>query len=268
MSWHNGPLCGWDLETTGVQVEEDRIVQAAIVIVDASKKLVQADVQLVNPGIDIPAEATAVHGISTERARAEGGDPATVLEHYADELTAAQEIGVPLVGANLVYDFTLFDRELRRHGLRTLEQRLGRPLSPVVDVMVLDKLCHRFRKGGRKLTDLCTHYGVKHDGAHDAGADALAACRIAWRMVQWGSLPDSHFIAHPGITSRDMATVPGAYRKLAALSLPELHAAQVRAKVEQDRGLAQYFKDKNQDYSGLDGHWPMIPFAFFQQAIA
>ncbi|MGI8333421.1 exonuclease domain-containing protein [Actinomadura scrupuli] len=267
MSWHNGPMMGLDFESSGVDTEADRIVQSALVIVHAAERRVEQDVRLINPGIEIPEAATEVHGITTARAEADGAKPAEALEDLAADLVAGLTAGWPIVGANLVYDLTLMDRELRRHGLATLEQRLRVPIAPVVDVMVIDKICHRFRKGGRKLTDLCDHYGVRIDGAHDAGADALAACRIAWRMVQWGGLPDSHFAQHPGISQRDMASVPAAYRRLAALPLADLHTAQVRAKKVQDAGLAEYFRSKGQAFTGLDGHWPMIPFTG-QQAMS
>lgn len=268
MSWHNKPLCGFDVESGGTSVEEDRIVQIALVVVDASKKTVAPDVRLIHPGVDISAESIAVHGITNERLRVEGGNPAEVLEFFADELTAAMEIGAAVVGANLVFDFTMLDRELRRNGLRTLESRLGQPIAPIVDVLVLDRWAHRFRKGGRKLTDLCDHYGVKHDGAHDAGADALAACRIAWRMVQWGGLPLSHFEKHPAIGAR-ARQVAAQYKKLAGLPLAELHALQVEAKREQDASLAEYFRGKGQAFDGLTGDWPLVPFVpGVQQAIA
>ena len=76
MGWHEGPLAGFDTETTGTDPETARIVTAAVIVhgpepVDAR--------WLVNPGIDIPAEATAVHGISTETAQAQGLDPADAL---------------------------------------------------------------------------------------------------------------------------------------------------------------------------------------------
>lgn len=270
MSWHTEPMIGFDLETTGVDVENDRIVQAAIVAVIPSKRVVETDVRLVNPGIDIPEAAARIHGITTERAQAEGAAPAEVLEHVASELAGALAAGLPVVGMNIDYDFTLLDRELRRHGLRTLEVRLGGPIAPVVDVRVLDKLCHPYRKGGRKLTELCVHYGVRlsDDDAHDAGADALAACRVAWSIVNWGSKPDEFFAApERGIASKDARSVPANYRRLAGLPLPELHQVQVKAKAQQDADFAAYRRRQNKPVDGLDGHWPMVPFGG-QQAIA
>jgi DNA polymerase-3 subunit epsilon len=273
VSWHNEPMLGFDVESGGVNVEVDRIIQIAIVVVDASQRLVSPDSRLIDPGVDIAAEAIAIHGITNERLRAEGGDPAEVLEHFAAELVAMQLMELPVISMNGVYDFTILDRELRRHNLRPLEDRLGRPLGPLVDVRILDKLCQPIREGHRKLTDLCVHYGVTHDGAHDAGADALAACRVAWRMVDWGlNKPLEHFEKHPAIKTWEAKKVASAFRRLAATPLPRLHQVQVEQKKVQDADLAAYFRRKGKAYEGLDGHWPMIPFGqaelVGQQAIA
>ena len=48
----------------------------------------------------------------------------------------------------------------------------------VLDPRVLDRHLDRYRKGRRTLTDLCAHYGVTLEGAHDAAADALAALEV------------------------------------------------------------------------------------------
>lgn len=61
------PLCVFDLETTGLQITKDRIVQIAIIKIlpDGSKK----DLNLiVNPEMVIPQEVIDIHGITNERA--------------------------------------------------------------------------------------------------------------------------------------------------------------------------------------------------------
>jgi len=70
-TWFN-TLAVFDLETTGVDVDTSRIVSAYVgVIADDGSVIEQLD-WLADPGIEIPAGASAVHGITTERARAEG----------------------------------------------------------------------------------------------------------------------------------------------------------------------------------------------------
>ena len=70
----------FDLETTGIDVETDRIVTAHVGLLDASGTVIRARDWIADPGIEIPAGATAVHGITTARARAEGRPAAEVIE--------------------------------------------------------------------------------------------------------------------------------------------------------------------------------------------
>ena len=60
------PICFFDLETTGVNIAKDRIVEISILkaFPDGSE---QDKTWLVNPGMPIPEEATAVHGITNEK---------------------------------------------------------------------------------------------------------------------------------------------------------------------------------------------------------
>ena len=60
------PLVFFDLETTGVQVAKDRIVEIAILKVFPNGNK-ESKTWLVNPTIPIPAETTAIHGISDKK---------------------------------------------------------------------------------------------------------------------------------------------------------------------------------------------------------
>ncbi|HEY9408482.1 MAG TPA: exonuclease domain-containing protein [Jiangellaceae bacterium] len=185
MSWHTEPLLGFDLETTGVNVETARIVTAAAVDWKPGDSLDtlqdRARLWMANPGIRIPAEATKVHGVTTEQARANGRPAAQVADEIADVLASTLSTGIPVVAMNGRYDFTVLDRELRRYGLRTLWERLGgdTPPGPVIDPYILDKQADKFRPGSRKLEALAVHYGVTLAAAHTADADALAAVQVA-----------------------------------------------------------------------------------------
>ncbi|MFI0220390.1 hypothetical protein [Streptomyces lydicus] len=79
------------------------------------------------------------------------------------------------------YDLTLLNREVQRYGMTPLDQRRG--ALQVGEPFVIDKRVDRYRFGKRNL---CHHYAVPLHGAHTADADALAACRVAWRQ---GRLP-------------------------------------------------------------------------------
>ena len=60
------PICFFDLETTGVNVAKDRIVEISILKVHPNGNK-ESKTWLVNPGCPIPAETTAVHGITDEK---------------------------------------------------------------------------------------------------------------------------------------------------------------------------------------------------------
>lgn len=178
-SWYEGPLAAFGTETTGVDAESDRIVSAAVVVQESSGARPRLRRWLVNPGVTVPAAATAVHGLTEEHLWRNGRWPAPVIRETADELQYLAVAGRPLVVMDAPFGLTLLDRELRRHRASSLDRWLAAsaPLR-VLDPRVLDGHLDRYRKGPRTLTDLCAHYGVEREGAHDAAADALAALEV------------------------------------------------------------------------------------------
>ena len=60
------PIVFFDLETTGVNIAKDRIVEISIlkVLPNGNK---EGKTWLVNPEMEIPAEVSAIHGITNEK---------------------------------------------------------------------------------------------------------------------------------------------------------------------------------------------------------
>lgn len=173
--WADGPLLAVDTETTGVDPATDRIVEAAAVTIGPGGEVLHAWSNVVDPGVDIPEGAANVHGITTERARAEGCSPVVALRALG-ELIAG--FSGPVVIYNARFDWPLLITEADRHDLIW-------PDAPLLDPLVLDKHLDRYRRGGRKLVDVARHYGVTlaDDDAHGARADATAAGQIMRRML-------------------------------------------------------------------------------------
>ncbi|MFE5877795.1 exonuclease domain-containing protein [Rhodococcus sp. NPDC056506] len=174
------PIAAFDLETTGPNPLSDRIVTAHLSLINPKTKQIQPRDWLLNPGIDIPAGATAVHGITTEHAAEHGAEYAPGVEEIFTALLTAWKAGHVVVAFNGAFDLTLMNAEAERLGIGSLSSWCG----PVVDPFVLDKAFDQWRKGSRKLGDVCAHYGVKLDNAHEAKADAMAAARLAWKMLR------------------------------------------------------------------------------------
>jgi DNA polymerase-3 subunit epsilon len=229
VNWHERPFVAFDLETTGTDVETARIVTAAVVTVDPATGAKDVREWLADPSVDIPAEATAVHGITTEHARQHGEPAADVVWAIAGALTTAWLKLQPVVIYNASYDLSLLDREMRRHGVGELDP------AAVIDPFVIDKHYDRYRRGSRKLTATAAHYGVplSEDDAHGATADALAAARVAWRLAR-------------------------VYPELAAMRLQELHAHQIEWHAEQAASLQEHFRRKGSTEI-VPLEWPVRP---------
>ncbi|WP_370415515.1 exonuclease domain-containing protein [Streptomyces fradiae] len=184
MAWYGEELAGFDLETTGTEPLEARIVTASVVGVHGGEVVRRQD-WLADPGIRIPAQASAIHGISNERAAAEGRPVREVADEIADTLTDYWRRGVPVVAYNASFDLTLLSAELRRHGLPSLDERLGgQGMGPVLDPYTIDRAVDRYRRGKRTLEAVCGEYGVELTAAHQAAADALAAVRVAIAIAE------------------------------------------------------------------------------------
>lgn len=243
MTWPNGPMASFDLETTSADSEDARIVTASLLGVRPQRgttpdgdphRWITLDRLgwFANPGIEIPAQAAAIHGITTEKARAEGDPAHLVVRAISVALAEYIHDGVPLVIMNAPYDLTVLDRELTRHGLPSLVDLAGaEPI--VIDPLVLDKHEDQWRRGRRTLTHLSEHYGIPLEGAHIASADALAAMKVA-------------------------DAIGRRYPALGALDPQQLHKSQVEWAREQAASLQAYFTRQGR-VTTVNPYWPMVP---------
>ncbi|MFI9160716.1 exonuclease domain-containing protein [Kitasatospora aureofaciens] len=231
MSWWQQPLVGFDLETTGTDPAVDRIVTAALVDTVGAVR-VEAANWLLDPGVPIPAEAEAIHGIGDAMARSRGRQAKEAVEEIAAALCARIADGRPVVAFNAPFDLSLLDAELRRYGLPTLAERLGRPVGPVLDALVIDRAVDRYRKGSRTLQRVCEEYGVELTDAHEAGSDALAAVRVA--------------VALAGRYPAEVGEVAPA----------ELHGRQIGWYREWAEGLQAWLRRGKDPLAVVDPRWP------------
>lgn len=235
MSWAKGRLCAFDTETDGPDPLDARIITATVLFVGGGQERVDRQ-WLLRPEREIPAEATAVHGISTEQAREHGMDRAEGIEQIAAQVAGAFAHGVPVVVFNACFDFTVLEHECARVGVPGVMARLapGALFGPVIDPFVIDKQVDRYRRGKRTLGAVCEQYGIDLGEAHDATADALGAARLAYMIA-------SKFPVEVG-------DVPAA----------ELHARQVQWRAQQSASLQEYFR-KSGKGEVVDGSWPLRP---------
>lgn len=200
------PLAFFDLETTGVRVGRDRIVQIGIVrlMLDGTREEWSA---LVNPGMPIPPEATAVHGISDLDVA-----NAPFLEDLAAEITG-QLAGCDLSGFNVLrFDIPFLAEELLRVGTEW-----NHTSARVIDVQ---RIFHK--KEPRDLSAAVRFYLERsHDCAHDALGDVAATADVLLaQLARYNDLPND--VAALGELSGDRERSPDAAGKLAFNSAGEV----------------------------------------------
>lgn len=237
-NWSRGPFAGFDLETTGTSVHEDRIVTGAVVRWGGGQRTVPLTWRSDVGGMEIPAAATAIHGIDTEAARSAGRPAAVVVEEITAALAGYAAQGFPLVAMNASFDFTILEAECARYGVPSLWGRStgwGRSTPVVLDPLVLDRRVKKYRKGKRNLPALCTHYCVKVTGpAHEAETDARAACGVVDAILR-------------------------RYPFLAREDLGELHELQAGWAREQVADLRAYLARIGETVDDEPYDWPFIP---------
>lgn len=220
-------LAVFDLETTGLDLTQARIVTACAVRINEAGEVVGDNKEwLANPGIEIPEAASNVHGVTTEIARMKGADPKQVISELLQTLRGFFAAGLPVVAYNAPYDFTILHHEAIRHGLEPLTNPM-----PIIDPLVLDKFVDTYRKGKRTLSVAASLYGVALDDAHNATADAIAAGRVAQAIAA----------KHADKLSMDIF---------------DLHEAQISWSEKQDESYEKFRKGSSPDFTVQRG-WPL-----------
>lgn len=158
------PIIFIDCESTGTDVVTDRIIQLAIIKVDSLTDVGEEKNILINPGMEIPKESTAVHGITTEmvKDKPKFNQYAVSIHNYLS--------GCDFAGFNIIqFDVPMLAEEFARVGLDW----------PSKDSAFFDAF-HVFReKEKRDLTSALKFYCKEdHVDAHDALGDCRATKKI------------------------------------------------------------------------------------------
>jgi DNA polymerase III subunit epsilon len=220
-------LAVFDLETTGLDLREARIVTACAVEIDQDGNISGANREwLADPGIEIPEAASNVHGITTEIARANGAAANQVVSEIVETLRGFFARGIPVVAYNAPYDFTILYHEALRHGIEPIAEPM-----PVIDPLVLDKYVDTYRSGKRTLEVAARTYRVSLEDAHNATADAVAAGRVA-----------------QAIAIKYAEKLPG--------DVIELHNAQIEWSLAQDASYEKFRQGSSPDFTIQRG-WPL-----------
>lgn len=156
----------FDLETTGVSCNSDEVVEISAVKVIGGN-VVDEFSTLVNPGRSIPAQASAVNGITDDMV-ADAPAFQTALNDFNEFVGE-----LPLVGHNInTFDIKFICRDAMKYWNKTFG-------NDYIDTLVMARACLP-GLGHYKLVDLAEHYGISPEGAHRA----LNDCRMNQKVFE------------------------------------------------------------------------------------
>ena len=163
-------VLAFDLETTGISTNNDRILQVALIGADADGNPIHHDI-LVNPQRPIPRDASRVHGIYDQDVRSK-----PVFKECANELAELME-GAVIVGHNArKFDMPLLQNEFYRCGIS--------PPKPLVVLDTLEAVRRLKIPRPHNLGAQCARHGIDLSNAHDAAADAAACLLLLWKVMR------------------------------------------------------------------------------------
>ena len=164
------PAVALDLETTGLDVASDRIVQIAAVPMRGPALLHEPRIDThIDPGVPISAVSTRIHGITDSEV-----EGAPTLAEFVDSL-AKMLAGRVVVGQNIRFDLAVLRHEAARAGVSWHD-------PPALDVAHLAGALDRGLVD-LGLESLANRFGVTIEARHDALGDSLAAAEIFAALV-------------------------------------------------------------------------------------
>lgn len=164
------PLVCFDLESTGLSIISDRIIQLGYIKYTAGEKQPVTANLLFNPEMPIPASATAVHGL-TDQDVLQAPRFKDQAQELLDIFSDCYYSGFNVAG----FDLLLLKQEFLRAGLNFSYRS--------ADVIDTKTIYHHFEP--RTLSSAYQYYCQKeHKEAHDALADAQAAADILAAQVK------------------------------------------------------------------------------------
>ena len=173
-------LIAFDTETTGLSPKSDRIVEIGITPFTQGQPAGSVS-WLVNPGREIPAYATKVHGITDAMV---AGQP-SFKDVYPRFTEAAGDAA--LLAHNATFDIRFITAEVARNGL-------DQPRNQVIDTLKLFRAWYPDAPS-HNLAQLADYVGVEIDSMHRAEADATLLLRILRKGLEtrgpemtWGDL--------------------------------------------------------------------------------
>lgn len=194
-------LVAFDLETTGLSYERDRVVEIGAVRFDGTGRELGRYQRLVNPRMPMPPGARAIHGISDEML-ADAPAAADVLPGFLEFL--GEPAATTLLAHHASFDAGFLGRELTRAGM-------ARPGHLVLDTLALAR-AGMPQAPDHRLDTVCRLLGIDTGGAHRALQDCLRVKELYLRLAGGGPGPAT--VRFPVYDPAEQAPPPSGFDEL------------------------------------------------------
>lgn len=181
----------FDVESGGINVFEDRVVQFFGATADKDGNLVDTWEIFINPGVDIAQEAIDVHGFSNEFLKENGKPPYEAFVEIRELFLKHKDLTRVAFNAN--YDVSILDAEMARHGISETFGTWVANYGKIVDGLVIDRHKDKYRKGKRNLETQAKHYRVPFDAEalHNARADVELTAKVTVKILEKYGTPST-----------------------------------------------------------------------------
>lgn len=188
-------VAGFDVETTGLDVTKDHIVQVALALwcTERHKPLFKWEALIHWPDLEMPAEAQAVHGMDAEHLAAFGRDPKPIFAFTSATL------GGPDIDAIIAHNGNIYDRLIYENNCKLVGEQPAEKLwiDTSCDVPFPEAITTR------KLSYLAAEHNFLNPFPHDAMSDVMTMLKVADRY-DWNTIFE--YAKSPSVTLRAMVS--------------------------------------------------------------
>ena len=196
-----------DAETTGVDTDNDRIITFFLRARDEDRVVFEKN-WVINPGVEVPKEASDVHGMTTEWLQENGRtDVSLAIYEIVREILMWGLKGHVVCGFNHAFDLAMLEAEENRTGTEYPQLGIHRGSLRFIDPAIFSRVFDKYVKGGHKLITVAQRNGieVEEDRLHAADYDVEVTEKLvkiflnrAWQelpQVRKGKTPDEFVTA-------------------------------------------------------------------------
>lgn len=161
----------FDIETTGLNTSEDRIIEiGAIKVIDGI--VVDEFNRLINPGFKISEQITAINGITNEMLEHESY-PGVVLAEFNRFISESEFI----IGHNAIrFDYPFIQSEFKRNYIKHT------PIRCRDTIWISKQKLKHIRSFS--LKNLTAHFGIVNETAHRALSDVYATYELFLKLEE------------------------------------------------------------------------------------